>query len=62
MSIYADCFVVAGLAMYACAGTAQEPYAFAKNCTAPSWTVCGAGISIPFPIRCPTGFVRTAFP
>lgn len=31
MSIYADCFVVAGLAMYAFAGTAQEPYAFAKK-------------------------------
>lgn len=31
MSIYADCFVIAGLAMHAFAGGGQAPYAFAKR-------------------------------
>lgn len=31
MSIYADCFVIAGLSMYAFASKKQEPYQFAKK-------------------------------
>lgn len=35
MSVYADCFVVGGLAMYAAQTESPDVYEFAKGCTIP---------------------------
>ncbi len=52
MSVYADCFVVGGLAMYAAQTEAPEVYEFAKKLYDSIWTAIDRGDSrrLPYPL------------